>query len=447
MKKLPFAWLGSKRAKKQGAGEKAGLLDMGRRLGLPVPAGVVLLHRVHGLLLEAGIIVREGHHPSRIYCPDPNWLKEALHNDVRLPPLNGRMIIRAAFSDGEGQPFAPIPPVRDVDFGQPQAVAAALCRLWTAVADQPDTFRRDLIIQEQLSIQNEGTAYSDPAYQDDHYSVVSSQYSGDSDRFSMNDDWLSLPQLRSGERADDNLPGFARRLQMLLRGVRRTFGQGAWRVEWADDGEICWLLQINPLPDPPVRQEQFVPLVLRGLRPLPPLNKLIAAEPADLYHRLFRRLDRHLPDSRPPLLKTDGDQLLINQSLLLDTLRHWGLATRPVCDLLGSEARFFGPQRRRRLRHGPLLLRLGLRQLWTAAQAESQTAYWLDQIKTAGGDKTAVSTGSVTAVLQAQANLWQAAITAQLSLLGPIGPNNARIAQARAIWQEALDEAQAISSA
>lgn len=459
MKKLPFAWLGSKRATKQGAGDKAGLLDMGRRLGLPVYAGVVLLHRVYDLLLEAGVIVAENgrcdrlddqSNAGRILCPDPDWLWQALRDEVRLPPLDEPMIVRAAFTDGDGQPFGPISPVRDVDFSQPQAVAAALCRLWTAVADQPDTFRRDLIIQEQIPIQHEGIAFSDSAYQDDRYSVVSSQSSVVSSQssivrsqssvvsgqYSVDDDLL--PQLRSGERADENLPGFVRRLQMLLRGVRRTFGRGAWRIEWADDGKICWLLQINPVSDPPVRQEQFVPLVWGGIRPLPPLNQLIAAETADLYHHLFRRLDRHLPDSRPPLLKTDGDQLLINQSLLLDTLRHWGLPTQPVCDLLGNEATSFGPQRRRLLRRGPLLLRLGLRQLWTAAQAESQSAYCLDQIKKASGDETAA--------LQAQANLWQAAITAQLSLLGPIGPNNARIAQAQAIWQKALGEAQTIAA-
>jgi rifampicin phosphotransferase len=437
MKKLPFAWLGSKRAKKQGAGDKAGLLDLGRRLGLPVPAGVVLLHRVYDLLLEAGVVVDDNQH---IRCPNPDWLKQALLEDVRLPSLNGRMIIRAAFTNSAGQPFGPVTPVNDVDFDQPQAVAAALCGLWTAVADQPDTVRRDLIIQQQVSIRSEGVAFSDPAYQDDEYSIDSNQYS-------VNGEALQLPQLRSGDQADENLPGFARRLQMLLRGVRRTFGRGAWRVEWADDGEVCWLLQVNPLPDPPVRPEEFVPLALGEIRPLPTLFPLIEQTTGDLYHHLFGRLDKHLPAIRPPLLKMEGDQLLFNQSLLLDTMRHWGLATQPVDALLGSGARrSFGPQRGRLLRRVPLLLRLGLRQLWTAAQAESQTAYWLRQVNAAEGDETATSPGSVQAVIQAQANLWVAAITAQLRMLGPIGPDNPRLAQAQAIWQEALAQAQAIEA-
>jgi hypothetical protein len=35
------------------------------------------------------------------------------------------------------------------------------------------------------------------------------------------------------------------RLQQLLRGVRRTFGQGNWQIDWLDDGRICWLIQID----------------------------------------------------------------------------------------------------------------------------------------------------------------------------------------------------------
>jgi hypothetical protein len=34
---------------------------------------------------------------------------------------------------------------------------------------------------------------------------------------------------------------------MLLGGVRRTFGRGDWSIKWADDGRICWLLEVTPL--------------------------------------------------------------------------------------------------------------------------------------------------------------------------------------------------------
>jgi len=56
---------------------------------------------------------------------------------------------------------------------------------------------------------------------------------------------LILPRLRAFQRTTSELPPYARRLQKLLGGVRRTFGGGDYTIEWADDGEICWLIQIT----------------------------------------------------------------------------------------------------------------------------------------------------------------------------------------------------------
>jgi rifampicin phosphotransferase len=435
MKKLPFAWLGSKRAAKQGAGDKAGLLDMGRRLGLPVPAGVVLLHRVYDLLLEAGVIVKENGRSdqlraSRIHCPDPQWLIQVLHQDVRLPPLRGEMIVRAAFTADDGEPFVPVAPIHNVDFGQPQLVADVLCGLWTAVADQPDTCRRDLIIQEQVSIRNEGVVFSDPAYQDDlvlvigeWYSVIGNRYAGDGGQ------WL-LPQLRGGERAGADLPDVARRLQMLLRGVRRAFGRGSWRVEWADDGKICWLLQVNSPVDAPARVDQFVPLPLSGLPPArltPEISEQIVTACADLY-TLLRRLDKSLPAGRI-LVRLDEERPYINQSLLIDTLCHWGLPSDPVHTLLRTENyRPFDRQNGRIWRRGLLMVRLALRQLRTAVQASTEAARWRQQAEDINGEETAV--------VPTIAQLYAAALSARLRLLGPISPDQPHIAQAQAIWRE-----------
>jgi rifampicin phosphotransferase len=400
MKKLPFAWLGSKRAGKQGAGDKAGLLDMGRRLGLPVPEGVVLLHRLYELLLEAEVLVVD-HENGRIHCPDPHWLKQVLHQDVRLPPLGGPLVVRAAFSAANnqatnGQPLDPIPPLLNVDFDQPQALADALCSLWTAVMDQSDTLRRDLIVQKPVSIRNEGVVFSDPAYQDDLVSVIGDQYSVIGNRYSVigerylvnGEQWL-LPQLRSGERAGGDLPEFARRLQMLLRGVRRTFGREVWRVEWADDGEICWLLQVNSPVDAPARVDQFVPLPLYGLPPArltPQISEQIVTACAGLY-TLLRRLDKNLPAGRV-LVRLDEERPYINQSLLTDTMRHWGLPTNLVHTLLGTEDnRSFGWRSGRIWRRGLLMVRLALRQLRTAVQAPTEAARWRQQSENMGGGK------------------------------------------------------------
>jgi rifampicin phosphotransferase len=384
------------------------------------------------LLLEAGVIVKENDHFNQlrncIHCPDPDWLKQVLHEDVRLPPLKGKMIVRAAFTTASGEPIGSIAPVHNVDFAQSQAVAEAFCKLWTAVADQPDTVRRDLIIQELVSIRSEGIVFSDPAYQDDQCTVFGDHYSAISAE-------LLLPQLRPGERAEENIPDFAQRLQMLLRGVRHTFGHRAWRVEWADDGKICWLLQVNPLTQPPARADQFVPLPLVGLpsaRLTRPIGEQIVAACDDLYTWL-RRLDKSLPhdrllvklvEERPP--RPAQYRLYINQSLLTDTMRHWGLATDPVHAWLGTKSdRSFGPRRGRMLRRGPLMLRLVVRQLWTVMLASRQTAYWHRRAEASTVVEAAVTLSQLCA----------AALTAHLFLLGPISPDRPRLAQARTIWQ------------
>ena len=52
----------------------------------------------------------------------------------------------------------------------------------------------------------------------------------------------TLPRLTGWQTPDPDLPPFARRVQMLLRGARRTFGPGMWQIEWIDDGQICYLV-------------------------------------------------------------------------------------------------------------------------------------------------------------------------------------------------------------
>lgn len=71
---------------------------------------------------------------------------------------------------------------------------------------------------------------------------------------------MLLPKLRSWE-AVTAAPGpaFVRRLQELLRDMRREFGEGdlGWDGEWADDGERCWLLQVRPITRSTTRNEAF----------------------------------------------------------------------------------------------------------------------------------------------------------------------------------------------
>jgi len=54
---------------------------------------------------------------------------------------------------------------------------------------------------------------------------------------------------RGGDEWHTPLPPWAMRLSRLLRDVRRVLGRedvrGEREVEWADDGRVCWLLQVS----------------------------------------------------------------------------------------------------------------------------------------------------------------------------------------------------------
>lgn len=50
---------------------------------------------------------------------------------------------------------------------------------------------------------------------------------------------------RGGDDWRTPLPPWGMRLSRLLRGVRRAVGAGGRTVEWADDGRVCWLVQVS----------------------------------------------------------------------------------------------------------------------------------------------------------------------------------------------------------
>ena len=69
------------------------------------------------------------------------------------------------------------------------------------------------------------------------------------------DDHSFHPQKLKGfiPQVDQSLPIYVQRLQYLLSGIRRTLGKGDWTIEWIDDGEICWLVQISECKLPSAR--------------------------------------------------------------------------------------------------------------------------------------------------------------------------------------------------
>lgn len=229
-----FTWLGSKRAAKQGVGPKGTLLDLAARRNLPVPNGGVLLDSFYRLCLEEGVVHVEG---TAVSVPKPEALYDLLYTAVRFPQLDKPIALRTAFS-ADSQP-ATLPPAvcLNVDSQDPAQLAAALQKAWAAAGACPETVRRDLLLLEMVTAKTAGTAVLQPEGVADQIAV------------SVNSDAAKavseLPQLKRWQRSQPALPLYAQRLQQLLRGVRRTFGDAVSQVEWLDDGHVCWLLQLG----------------------------------------------------------------------------------------------------------------------------------------------------------------------------------------------------------
>ncbi len=222
MNQTPFIWLGANRAHKWPVGEKGRLLDQAAHAGLPVPPGAILLDEFYRLALDAGVIAS---HDRLVVATDDEWLHETLYKGARFPAPDDRVAVRAAFSAAEA-----IPPRLNVNFLNAGEMAAALCAIWSQ-AGQADEVRRDVLVMEMVKKEVAGTAVTDSTIPLDVVTWGSAA--------------LQLPQLRLFDRPDPQAPPFARRLQMLLRGLRRTLGKGAWQVDWLDDGQICWIIQLH----------------------------------------------------------------------------------------------------------------------------------------------------------------------------------------------------------
>ncbi len=215
--KTPFIWLGSGRAKKWDVAAKGRHLDEAAKAGLPVPPGAILLDELFQLLLDEGVVVMDN---GRITAPAPNWLHETLYQSVRFPHLDKLAAVRSTHT-------AAARPQLNVDFTDPAQLSHSLCELWSQL-----TGRRDVLVMEMREMKVLGTAV--PSHTNEHDTVQI-----------PNKPPLSLPQLNRWQRPAADLPPHLQRLQQLLRGVRRTFGQGEWQIDWLDDGRICWLIQID----------------------------------------------------------------------------------------------------------------------------------------------------------------------------------------------------------
>jgi hypothetical protein len=231
MKKTPFVWLGANRARKWPVGQKALLLDKATSAGLPVPNGAILLDELFQIFIEEGsLVVTE----TAVSVTDPDWLFESFYQGIRFPRIDQPAAMRSAFSvlDNSQQPIQSIAKL-DVDLNDPNELAAALSSVWSVSSLPKQPFRRDVLVMEMVGGTDmvEGTAV-----------IVNDTAT---DQISTQEGSLEIPQLTGFfPRTDSSLPPYAQRLQKLLRGIRRTFGEGSWQVDWLDDGEICWVTKV-----------------------------------------------------------------------------------------------------------------------------------------------------------------------------------------------------------
>jgi hypothetical protein len=86
----------------------------------------------------------------------------------------------------------------------------------------------------------------------------------------------------------------------LLYQLRQSF-PGDWDVEWADDGERAWLLQMRPVSAATRRQEWFTAANQREILPDPPSRFMVGILRL-CQNRLFdyyRQFDSSLPARGP----------------------------------------------------------------------------------------------------------------------------------------------------
>jgi hypothetical protein len=232
MKKTPFIWLGSGRAKKRGVSRRGRQLDAVAGAGLPVPVGAILLDELFRIFLQEGIIEYAG---EKVIVPDPIWLLEVLYRDVRFPHLKNTVDITVI----PGNEFDGLLPseaiVHQVNLEEANELAVALGKVWSYPAPNNE-FRHDVSIVTRIESETTGRALSSPDGNEDVITVFSGHTS----------EKIHLPRLGRWKRPSQEAAPYERRLQMLLRGVRRTLGnEAAIDFNWQDDGQVCWITLFN----------------------------------------------------------------------------------------------------------------------------------------------------------------------------------------------------------
>lgn len=431
--------LGSGDVVGSGAGSKAANLDRAASAGIDVPAGFVVAHES----MDVGRAVVE------------DAVERALGS------MGERVAVRSAFSaeDTSGSAMAG-------HFATELDVAASVDEVMAAIervrrsgdrfetttsgrADgQPAPLRRDVLVMAMVDAERAGVVFTEQQFEDDIVESVD----GLAEALVSGADPGSrqvLPKLRRFERhaAPDSVDG---RLAVLLRSVRDAFGEHDWDIEWADDGERCWLVQIRPITAAPRRNETFTIANHKEILPELPsvlMASVVEASAFDLMD-YYRAVDPELPVDRP-FIESFAGRPYINLSQLTDLLRRLGLPTRLLSESLGGEPeQLVGVNPIRVVTSTPALVRLGLAQLGAVGAARRAEAEIAARVATPAAT-FAEGVGSLRAVyveLVTQMSSLATAMTAPVSLLRAAGTLDAHVASQRTPGTQMLDDVAPLAS-
>lgn len=408
--------LGSGRAKKHHAGNKGALLDRAAFAGINVPEGVLILDTAWDQGVLRGVIEFVD---GRVHISNPKRLVEFLD----LPRFEGALAIRSAFSaeDTASQSLAGyFKTVLNVPANDPGQIADAFKAVLESASRQTGRFRRDVLVMRMIDAKHAGVAFTEREHEDDLVNyvegtaqgLVSGQIEGES---------LSLPKLRhfeSATRGRDDLARWQRRLQTLLKQVRRWLGDRDWDIEWADDGDRCYLLQLRPITAPTTRDEAFTIANHKEILPEVPsrLMTTLIDSCADELFAYYRAFDPALPANRP-FIEVFYGRPYINLSLMTEMMRIFGLPTRLVTDNIGGQTeRDYGLNLGRMLRKiiRWRLPRMAFAQINAVRNVQAKTVVMKDRITRPGND--------FPAMVETMRWLYIALVTEMFSLTAAMGP-------------------------
>lgn len=316
----------------------------------------------------------------------------------------------------------------------PEAIADAIERVRASGTAE---YRRDVLVMDMVDASHAGVAFTEPGWLDDLVNYTD----GVGDALLSGEEQGESLELDRRRRQDDTAE-WQGRLAELLAAVRDAFGDEPWDIEFADDGEQCWLLQIRPITSPPVRNDWFTLANHREILPDPPsvlMTSLIEFASPQLSGPLGilsgaaeGRRFIEVFDRRPYL----------NLSLLSDFLRDLGLPTALVADSLGGGSGSPTPIDPLQLaRRTPKLGLLGLRQL-TAARTAKKVAAELAAVRSTPGERFGPvldqAAKSYVALVDQMASL-ATAMALPVSVVGKLGTLDFHLRKQRTAATQMLD--------